>query len=281
MPSLEHNPASKRRQNFSLRFLLILFVLTPLAIAIIYFIWLRLATLGFHYEWQWNRLWRHVGHFGPHGFVAGPLCKGIILTIQITLLGILLSGPIGLAVALMRLSPWPVWNYGAKFYVLLWRGTPLLLQLFFAYFLISPLLSLSPFWTAVIALATFEGAYLAEIFRAGLLSVPVEQWEASLSLGLNLRQTFISVILPQAWRITLPSATNQAIAVLKDSSLVSAIAVADLTMQSQAIIAETFLAFEVWLFAGAVYLCLAFFIALPGLWLESRRRWRLNSYSGG
>lgn len=242
--------------------------------ALVILIWFALARTGFHYEWQWNRVWRHFGSFGPDGFSPGPLLEGILLTLGIASLGLVLALAAGVAAVFMRLSPWPLASLLSRLYVALWRNTPLLLQLFFSYFLVSPLLGLSPFWTATLALAFFEGAYICEIFRAGILSVPVTQWEASLSLGLNLRQAFFLVISPQAFRNIQPALTNQGIALIKDTSLVSAIAVADLTMRSQAIVAETFLAFEVWLLAGAIYLLMALCLALPGLWLEKHRRWQ-------
>ena len=231
-------------------------------------LWKWLGDAGISYDWHWRRIWRYFGHTGAAGFVAGPLLLGILLTVAVTALGLMLSLLFGLAAAGLRLSPWPLCVLAARSYVALWRNTPLLLQLFMAYFLLSPLLGTSPFWTASLALGLFEGAYFAEIFRAGILGVHRNQWEAGLSLGFGLSQTFLLVILPQAGRQMLPAITSQAIALLKDSSLVSAIAVADLTMQSQAIVAESFLAFEVWLLAGAIYLGLALFISLPGLWLE-------------
>lgn len=247
--------------------------LACLFLLLIAWTWHSLAQTGMNYEWQWNRVWRHVGGFGPDGFTPGPLCEGALLTIAIAFAGALFTIIIGFFACVLRLSPWPACVWLSLIYVALWRNTPLLLQLFFAYFLISPLLNLTPFWTAVLALAAFEGAYLGEIFRAGVLSVQITQWEASLALGFNLRQTFALVILPQALRNMTPALTNQAISLLKDTSLVSAIAVADLTMRSQAIVAETFLAFEVWLLAGAIYLAMALCVSLPGLWLERHKKW--------
>lgn len=240
----------------------------------LYWAYAHLAAAGFQYEWQWARVWRHFGRWGQAGFEAGPLCRGLILTVSITAAGTVLAVAGGMLVCLARLSPWPCAIWLARMFISLWRGTPLLLQLFFAYFLISPLLDLGPFWIATLTLGLFESAYLAEIFRAGILSVPQQQWEAGLSLGFAPLQVFRLAILPQVLANIQPALVNQCIAVLKDSSLVSAIAVADLTMRSQAIIAETFLVFEIWLLAGAIYLVLALFIALPGLWIEHKRQWR-------
>lgn len=247
----------------------LLYNLIPVLVLLLisFFLW-RLGDAGISYDWHWGRVWRYFGRYGEHGFTPGPMLKGVWLTISITALSLVLSVIIGVFAAALRLSPWPLCAFCAKTYIALWRSAPLLLQLFMAYFLLSPLLKLSPFATAVLALSLFEAAYFAEIFRAGILSVHRNQWEAALSLGFGLGQTFSLIILPQAARNMLPVLANQAVSLLKDSTLVSAIAVADLTMQSQAIIAETFLAFETWLLAGAIYLFLALLITVPGFIYE-------------
>ena len=233
----------------------------------------HLAAEGMSYEWQWNRVWRHFGRWTAHGFVAGPLLEGLLMTLGIAAAGFCLATVLGLVAAVCRLSPWPFCRAAAGAYIELLRNTPLLLQLFFVYFLLSPLFSLGPFGSAVLALGAFEGAYMAELFRAGLLSVPRAQWEAALSLGFGLGETLRLVILPQAARNMLPPLTSQIVTLIKDTSLVSAIAVADLTMRAQAIIAETFLAFEVWLLVAAIYLALTLCASVPG-WIWERRNAR-------
>ena len=254
-----------RRARFGWRGPALLISLAALA-----FVYLELASEGMSYEWQWNRVWRHFGRWTAHGFVAGPLCEGLLMTLGIAAAGFCLSTLLGLAAAVCRLSPWPFCRLAAGAYIELLRNTPLLLQLFFVYFLLSPLFSLGPFGSAVLALGAFEGAYMAELFRAGLLSVPRGQWEAALSLGFGLGEALRLVILPQAARNMLPPLTSQIVTLIKDTSLVSAIAVADLTMRAQAIIAETFLAFEVWLLVAAIYLALTLLASVPG-WLLERR----------
>ena len=196
------------------------------------------------------------------------MLKGLLLTLGIASIGLGFSVILGLGLALMRFSASPFYRLLARIHIGIFRNTPLLLQLFFIYFLVAPLFGLGPFWSAVISLAAFEGAYLAEIFRAGILAVPGQQWEAALSLGFNLSSTFFMVILPQSVRNVMPALTNQAVSLIKDTSLVSAIAVADLTLQAQAIIAETFLAFEVWLLVAAIYLLISLCISLPAIWFE-------------
>lgn len=234
----------------------------------------KLSQLGWSYEWHWNRAWRSLGRWTAHGFEPGPLLEGIWLTIAIAALGLVLSALIGLLLCMARLSPWPVCRFFSKTLISGLRNTPLLLQLFFVYFLLSPIFGFGPFGAALFALSFFEGVYMAELFRAAVLSVPGQQWEAGLSLGLSVRQSFLLIVLPQAFRNALPAFTNQAVALLKDTSLVSAIAVADLTMRAQAVVAETFLAFEVWLIAGLIYLLLALCLSLPALWLEKHLSWK-------
>ena len=237
-------------------------------------VWFKLSELGFDYEWQWNRAWRQFGRWTKDGFAPGPLCEGLLFTLGIAATSAVVSVLSGLLSAAVILSPWPLCSRFARLYVSLFRNTPLLIQLFFIYFLISPIFGLDAFWSAVLALGAFEGAYLCELFRASLLSLPSAQWEASLSLGFSLPQTLFYVILPQAIRISLPAFSGQMIALLKDTTLVSAIALADLTMRSQAVVAETFLAFEVWLLAALFYLVLSLCVSLPFLMLEKLSKWR-------
>lgn len=237
-------------------------------------LYLKLANLGFEYEWQWNRAWRQLGRWTNHGFAPGPLLDGILFTLAICALSLVLSFIMGFITAISRLSPWPGWALFAGIYVTVIRSTPLLIQLYFIYFLVAPLFSLDSFWSAVLALTLFEGAYLGEVFRSALLSVPRTQWEASLSLGLSLSLTLFQVILPQAIRNSLPALANQAVSLIKDTSLVGAIALADLTMQAQAIVAETFLAFEIWLIVALIYLVMSLIVVVPAFVMEHLYKWR-------
>ncbi|MBW2623469.1 MAG: amino acid ABC transporter permease, partial [Deltaproteobacteria bacterium] len=139
-------------------------------------------------------------------------------------------------------------------YLELIRNTPLLVQIFIIYFVLAPVLGMNRFFSAVIALSLFEGAYSSEIFRAGIVSISKGQWEAASSLGLRQYQTYRYIILPQAIRRMLPPLTSQAISLIKDSALVSTIAIYDLTMEGQAIISDTFLTFEIWFTVAAMYL---------------------------
>jgi polar amino acid transport system permease protein len=121
----------------------------------------------------------------------------------------------------------------------------------------------------VLALSLFEGAYASEIFRAGIVSIQKGQWEAAYSLGLGGFDTYRRIILPQAFRRILPPLTSQGISLIKDSALVSIIAVYDLTMQGQVIIAETFLTFELWFTIAAMYLAITLTLSFLVNFLEN------------
>jgi polar amino acid transport system permease protein len=215
---------------------------------------LAIGTERLGYHWQWYRVERYIFTFENNQFMAGPLLQGLWITFKITAVSLVLAFAVGLVTAIFRLSDSLAARAVAWSYLELIRNTPLLIQLFFIYFVISPVVDVSAFTSAVLALSLFEGAYISEIFRSGIVSIDRGQWEAAHSLGMNTYETYRHVILPQAVRRVLPPLTSQAISLIKDSALVSTIAIYDLTMQGQAIIAETFLAFEIWFTVAAIYL---------------------------
>ncbi len=220
------------------------------------------------YNWQWERVSQYLvvttaGHYHP-----GPLLQGLWLTLEISLLSLGLSLVIGLSTALMRLSDSIMARLISRAYLEAIRNTPLLIQIFVLYFVLAPILDLGRFSSAVIALSLFEGAYASEIIRAGILAIPAGQWEAAASLGLTRPQAYRYIILPQALRQMIPPLTSQAISLVKDSALVSTIAIYDLTMQGQQIIAETFLTFEIWFTVAAIYLAVTMFLSILVKYLE-------------
>jgi len=226
--------------------------------------------LGYH--WQWYRIPRYFLSFEGGHWIAGPLLRGLFVTLKITTASLFCAFALGLLTALFRLSHSPVARAAARVYLELIRNTPLLIQIFFIYFVVSPVLGWSPFFSAVLALSLFEGAYASEIIRAGILAVPRGQWEAARSLGIGPWNTYRHVILPQALRNTLPPLTGQAVSLIKDSALVSTIAIFDLTMEAQAIVADTFLSFEIWFAVAAVYLVLTLGLSSFAGFLEARFR---------
>ncbi|MBQ3893607.1 MAG: amino acid ABC transporter permease [Mailhella sp.] len=222
------------------------------------------------YRWQWYRVWRYIGTWEEGVFRPGALLYALLTTLKLTAAGMAFALPFGAALAGMRLSASPVARAAAAAVLGLLRNTPLLMQMFMVYFVAAPVLGAPPFWSAVLSLGMFEGAYIAEIFRAGMLSVPRTQWEAALSLGMPAGMAARCVIFPQAARRVLPPLAGQLVSLIKDTSLVSAIAVADLTMRARVIITDTFLSFEVWLLTAAAYLVLTLAVSIPARLLEHR-----------
>ncbi len=204
------------------------------------------------------------------GWSAGPLLLGLWLTLKLSLLALVFSLPLGLLAGLGRVAKNPVARDLATVYVELIRGTPLLVQIFIFYFFIGSVLSLSAFAAGVAALAVFTGAYVAEIIRAGIESVPRGQMEAARSLGMGYVGAMRYVILPQAFKKTLPSLAGQFINLIKDSSLVSVMALTDLTKAGREVVSSTFSPFEVWFTVAAMYLLLTGALSLVVRRLELR-----------
>ena len=194
---------------------------------------------------------------------------GIFNTLLVTIASIVFSSIISFAVGIGR-SVNKLLNRILSIYVEVVRGIPLLVQLFYVYFVLGRFFSLPRVTSAIIAMSFCYGAYMAEIVRAGLLSIPKPQIEAAYSLGFNKFQTFRYVIIPQAFRVILPPFGNEFIMLLKDSSLVSIIAVTDIMQRTRQYATRTFNYFEAFTTVALVYLVLTlFFSALVSL-LEKR-----------
>ena len=177
---------------------------------------------------------------------------------------------IGLATALIRLSGSFMGRIVSRVYLETIRNTPLVVQIYLMYFVIGPILGFGRFASAVAALCVFEGAYVSEIFRAGIVSLHKGQWEAAHSLGLITLNTYRDVILPQAIRRILPPLTSQVITLIKNSALVSIVSLSDLALQARIIAADTFLTFEVWFTAAAIYLVILVTLSTVVFYMEKR-----------
>lgn len=192
------------------------------------------------------------------------------MTVKISILSILLGTLIGIAGAFARISKNKLLNLLANAYVEWIRNTPLLIQIMFIYFGLGMFFDMLPLIASVLALSIFAGAYITEIIRSGIQAVPKGQIEAALSIGMTEAQTMYLVVLPQAIRRILPPLAGQFITLIKDSSLVSTIAVADLTYVAKNIVTNTFRAFEVWLVIAVFYFILSFALSLVVRKLERR-----------
>jgi polar amino acid transport system permease protein len=248
--------------------------LAGLILLVVGLLWRGTQSLGYH--WQWYRMPPYLWQLVDGQLVPGVLLSGLYVTLQITVVSLVLALLIGLVTALLRLSPSLLGRWVARIYLETIRNTPLLVQLFFVYFVLAPVFGIQRFTAAVIALSLFEGAYASEIFRAGILTIPAGQWEAARSIGLNTVQAYRHVVLPQAVRNVLPPLTGQSVSLIKDSALVSTVAIYDLTMQGQAIIAETYLVFEVWFTVALIYLMITGALSLSVALMEKRMQSRIH-----
>ena len=197
----------------------------------------------------------------PYWDIIKFIPDGILRTFEVTVLSILIALIIGLIAGLGRISRVTVINRIATIYVEVIRGIPLLVQLFYIYFALGQFLRLPRIAAAVIAMSVCYGAYMGEIFRAGIQAVPKGQMEAALALGMTRGQAIRKVILPQTFRIILPPVGNEFIALLKDSSLVSILAVSDLLRRGREFASTTFRYFEAYTVVALVYLVLTLFFS--------------------
>ncbi len=179
-------------------------------------------------------------------------------TVYLTLGGIAIGIVLGLVLAIGRISKNKVSNSICWFYIWVFRGTPLLMQIMFMYYalpLISPALRMPPTLAAILALGLNSGAYLAEIIRAAILSIDKGQMEASKALGMTYGQAMRRVIIPQSYRRLIPPMGNEVIMLLKDSALVSVIAMTELLRTTNQQVNNTANPI-IYLFAAAIYLFL-------------------------
>ena len=194
--------------------------------------------------------------------LGGPLLLGAVTTVAITLLALVVAIVVGLALALIRLLGFRLLNGLIATYVEVFRNTPVLAQLFIIYFSLPYVgLKIDPFTAAVIGLGLNGGAVLCEVFRAGLNAIHHGQREASLAVGMTPWMSLRYIILPQTWRITLPPLGNYAIALLKDTAVVSAIAAPEIMFYARNLVTSTFETTLIYVLAAALYFCLSFPLA--------------------
>lgn len=212
----------------------------------------------------------------PYLRIVLYLPDGVLITFEITILSICFAVPLGLLTGLGRISRNWLINLLASTYVEVIRGIPLLVQLFYIYYALSRFFQVSGICSAVTAISICYGAYMGEVFRAGIMAIPKGQAEAARSLGLNRFQTMFYVILPQAWRTILPPVGNECIAMLKDTSLVSILAVPDIMQRARSFVGTTYLYFETYTVVALLYLIITLILSKCVSHMEGR----LNYYDG-
>lgn len=199
------------------------------------------------------------------------LLQGALVTVQISLLSMLLALVLGLVAAVAGLSRARLPRILAGFYVEVIRGTPLLVQLFIVYYGLPSIgVRLEPFMAGFLTLGAHYGAYLSEVYRAGIYAVDRGQWEAAASIGMSRNMILREIILPQAFKTILPPVGNYFISMLKDSALVATISVTELLRAGQLRVAITFRAMEIYLIIAAIYLAMSYALSLLIRHLERR-----------
>ncbi len=223
------------------------------------------------YNWQWEKAWPFFFAVTDSGISPGPLLReGLVATLRISTLALIVALSAGIITAVLRLAGGRLLKSLCLAYVETVRNTPLMVQLLAVYALAPVSWGFSAEGIAILVLGLFEGAYMSEVFRAGVLAVPEGQWEAAYSLGLPGGAVFGNVVLPQALRHSMPPLLSQSVSLLKDSSLASIIAVSELTQRAGLAVSDTFLSFEIWLPVAAIYLIFALLLSGLAMLLQNR-----------
>jgi His/Glu/Gln/Arg/opine family amino acid ABC transporter permease subunit len=203
-------------------------------------------------DWQFDRVWDD----------KDLLFKGLRKSLWLSALAMVLALVGGLPIALARMSSFKPLSWVASVYINVVRGIPLLILIIYVYFGLSIWLDINftAFQAGIIALTILHTAWMAEIYRAGLQAVPKGQREAAASLGMGRIRGFFSVTLPQAVRLVIPTAGNDFVGMVKDTSLVGIIGIFELYRTGQKLVSDTFLPFEVWTIVAAMYIAVVFLI---------------------
>ena len=288
----------KRKTKITFLDITLFFLLLAVAIYI-----LHRVKVGLHYNWDWGSIPQYLFRYDEESkrWVANILVQGLFTTIRLSVWSTILATFIGTVIGLCRLSKSLFSRLIGRTYVELIRNLPPLVLIFIFYFfladqimtsigvdefvksrseniqalltfLFAPPPLFSAFLSALITLGLFEGAYIAEIVRAGVQSIERGQWEASHALGLSWWQQMRYVILPQATQRILPPLAGQFISTIKDSAIVSVISIQELTFQGMELMSATYLTFEVWITVTALYFILTMALSLSVERLEIHMR---------
>lgn len=205
--------------------------------------------------------------------ILPPLLEGTGVTLQVFVITLLLSVPLGLVLALLRISRWPAVSLAVNGYIWLMRGTPLMLQMLFIYFALPfvPVIGirLPDFPAAIVAFVLNYAAYFAEIFRAGIQSIDRGQYEGARVLGMTYAQTMRRIVLPQVVRRILPPVSNETITLVKDTSLIYVLAMNDLLRAARGIVQRDFTT-SPFIVAAAFYLIMTLVLTIAFQRLEKK-----------
>jgi polar amino acid transport system permease protein len=212
-------------------------------------------------EWDWNFVWQ----------IMPTLIEGLKITILASILGAIVAAIIGLVFAILRRSPVAAVSKTTGFVVEFIRGTPLLVQLYFIFYVLPDFgIRLPALVAGVIGLGLHYGTYAAEVYRSGIENVPRGQWEAAKAANLTERQTWIHVILPQAIPPMIPALANYLVAMFKETPLLSAITVLELMNQAKSVANSSYRYIEPMTLVGIFFLIMSLISVFFLRWLEER-----------
>ena len=273
-----------KKRRFKLLDLIILLLITGVIAYTVYRI-----RVSLRYDWSWRIIPDYLFRFDEEAgrWRASTITNGFLMTIKLSVWGILIGTLLGLLMGILRVQHGQFGRFAGRLYVEFIRNIPPIVLVFIFYFFISSqildglgieeaVLSRSPafrrlisilfirpqllteFLSAVLSIAIYEGAYITEIVRAGIESIPKGQWEAGYTIGLSRFGQLRHIILPQAFKNVLPPITGQFISTIKDSAIVSVISVPELSFQGMQVMASTYATFETWIVITALYFILTF-----------------------
>jgi His/Glu/Gln/Arg/opine family amino acid ABC transporter permease subunit len=203
----------------------------------------------------------------------GPLLAGLLITIELTFVVIILSLGFALLVALGGMSRWPLLRWPIKAYIEIMRGTPLLLQLIYIYYVLPEVgIRLDAFVAGVVGLSLNYSAYISEVYRGGILAVPKGQHDAAAALGMTRVLAMRRIVLPQAIRIVIPTLGNYFISLFKDTALCSVVSIQEVVFTAQILAARNFQYFTLYTVVAAMYFLVSFPAARLVGWLERHAR---------
>lgn len=233
---------------------------TILGFVVTGFFWFSYQSVSQVYPFNWKVIPRYYKLF----------LEGLVTTMELSVIALGFAVLIGVLVALARTSKSVLLKDAGTLYVWFFRNMPLLVVILLVYYGFGSAINIDRFWAGVLSLSLFEGAYVGEIFRAGIEAVPSGEIEAGEAMGLYRRQIMFSIVFPQAFRISIPPLIGQLVSLVKDSSLVSVIALGDITMRARQVGTQTLAVFEAYLILAGCYLLITSTLSLLGRFLERR-----------
>lgn len=246
--------------------------LPPLiAVVLAYGLYTGVAQSG--YQWQWYRVWEYIVIYDDGTYYAGDFIYGLWQTLILVALSMGLAVVFGIILAMGHLADGKIANALPKIYTTLFRNTPILVQIYIFYFLVAPLFNMDRWVVGILALSLYEASFVGEIIRGAIGAVSQNQWQAGYALNLPKHRIVTKIIFPQSVRLMIAPMTNVAINLLKHSSIVSVIAVYELTTTARDAVSDTYITLEIWIIIGALYWLLAGVFAFLSRTIERSIKW--------